>query len=76
MVCLIVNPDLNVDLPALKRRFEKLQEETLALEGEYEELQRKAGENLLKKIRSWEVKQAVYQVKIDKLKKRFQDVLS
>jgi hypothetical protein len=70
--------ELNVDLPTLKRRFEDLQEETSALEAEYEEMlcKRKAKEDLLKKITEWEDKKLAFQAKINELKDLDMDLFS
>ena len=69
---------MNTDLPNLKRRFEKLQEETSALEAEYEEMlrRRKAKEELLNKIKEYEQKKLAAQAKIDKLKKLDSDLFT
>ena len=69
---------MNIDLPNLKRRFEKLQEETSALEAEYEEMlrRRKAKEELLNKIKEYEQKKLAAQAKIDKLKKLDSDLFT
>jgi len=70
--------ELIVDLPTLKRRFEKLQEETAALQAEYEEMLRKrqAKDKLLKNIQEWEEKKLAFHAKIAELKELDRDLFT
>jgi len=59
----------------LKRKLDTLQEETRALQEEYDNMVDTARVNLIRKIRKWEKKKADCETKIETLKRRFHDVL-
>jgi len=60
---------LTADIPNLKRRCEKLREETEELEEEYEKRRLQAQSNLLKTIKEYEQKKAACKAKIEELNK-------
>ena len=71
--CLHILSNNEIDIPTLKRHFDKVQEETERLETEYNKLvmERRATKKakLLKRIRQGEQKNSEWKAKIEELKK-------
>ena len=60
---------INIDIPTLKRRFDKLKEETGELEKDYNERKSQVKASLLKGIKEYEQKKSAWKAKIVELNK-------